>query len=260
LPSLERAPLQLEAHGFLAENPGVHGLDLVGQQGAELHPGQHVPLQIRAGGQLGEHEAALHQLEHGPLRDVGDLLSGFPGVVGGEGDLLDLLEELHAGAVLDDIQEKLEHGLLDIGFLVDPVEVRKYEFLRLPFQERWGVLARKDSKLAGKEAVTPKDLAEIPLLLGRRELVKNELASWFGEVYEQLSVPITYNLITNAAALVRSGAGAAICVEHAGVTYTDLQFIPLSPVLETGIVLVWKKNQLLLEAVGRFIQYVKNAF
>ena len=163
-------------------------------------------------------------------------------------------------AVADDIQEKLEHGLLDIGFLVDPVEVRKYEFLRLPFQERWGVLARKDSKLAGKEAVTPKDLAEIPLLLGRRELVKNELASWFGEVYEQLSVPITYNLITNAAALVRSGAGAAICVEHAGVTYTDLQFIPLSPVLEMGIVLVWKKNQLLPEAVGRFIQYVKNAF
>lgn len=45
-----------------------------------------------------------------------------------------------------------------------------------------------------------------------------------------------------------------------GAVCEDLCFIPLPPVLETGSVLVWKKDQILLEAARRFIESVKNAF
>ena len=55
------------------------------------------------------------------------------------------------------------------------VDISKYEFIRLPVKERWGVLVREDSPLAQKDCVTPEDLLEVPLLMVQREQVKNEL-------------------------------------------------------------------------------------
>ena len=40
----------------------------------------------------------------------------------------------------DNIKERIERGILDIGFLLEPVDIRKYEFVRSPVREEWGVL------------------------------------------------------------------------------------------------------------------------
>ena len=138
----------------------------------------------------------------------------------------------------DDIKERIEKGLLDIGLLMEPVDVGRYEFLRMPYREKWGILARRDSGLAQKQAVTPEDLAETPLLVPQRDQVKNEIGNWFGEIYEHLNIAATYNLIINATAMVRSKVGIALCFDL-GAIYEDLCFIPLFPELETGAVLVW---------------------
>lgn len=161
-------------------------------------------------------------------------------------------------AIADDIKERIEKGILDIGLLMEPVDIAKYEFIRMPLKEKWGVLVRSDSDISGREAVCPQDLAKIPLLMAKRELVRNELASWFGDFYEQLQIAATYNLILNAAVMVRSGVGSALGFDL-GAVYEDLRFIPLSPELRTGSVLVWKKNQMLPEAAMRFIQHIKNS-
>ena len=76
-------------------------------------------------------------------------------------------------AIADDIKERIEKGLLDMGLLVEPVDISKYEYIRLPVKERWGVLVREDSPLARKASVTPEDLLDIPLIMSRREPVKN---------------------------------------------------------------------------------------
>ncbi|MDE6830903.1 MAG: hypothetical protein K2P34_11395, partial [Lachnospiraceae bacterium] len=52
-----------------------------------------------------------------------------------------------------------------------------------------------------------------------------------------------YNLVINAAAMVRGGVGTALCFDLGIKYHDDLCFVPLMPVLETGSVLVWKKNQ-----------------
>lgn len=160
-------------------------------------------------------------------------------------------------ATADDIKERIEKGTLDMGLLCIPVDIGKYEFIRMPIKERWGVLVRKDSPLAEKTAVSPEELSGVPLLISGRESVKNELASWFGDHFEQLQIAASYNLILNAATMVRCKAGAALCFDL-GLIYEDLRFIPLSPTLETGSVLVWKKNQTLSAATARFIRHVKN--
>lgn len=162
-------------------------------------------------------------------------------------------------AIADDIKERIEKGLLDMGLLMEPVDISKYEFIRLPLKERWGVLVREDSPLAGKEFVTPEDLLGVPLLMVRRELVKNELANWFGDSFDQLEIAATYNLIVNAAFMVEQGLGVALCFDL-GAVFENLRFVPLTPRMETGSVLVWKKNQTLSAAHTLFIQHIRNAF
>ena len=159
-------------------------------------------------------------------------------------------------AIADDIKERIEKGLLDMGLLTEPVNVGKYEFIRMPQREKWGVLTRRDSALALKKEIRPEDLLHIPLLMVRRELVRNELASWFGDCYEELKIAATYNLIMNAASMVKSGIGTALCFDIGANFYDDLCFIPLVPAMETGSVLVWKKNQMFGAAASSFIRFL----
>ena len=71
------------------------------------------------------------------------------------------------------------------------------------------------------------------------------------------SLPARYNLIVNAAFMVEQGLGAALCFDL-GAVFENLRFVPLAPRMETGSVLVWKKNQALSMANTLFIQHIKN--
>ena len=61
-------------------------------------------------------------------------------------------------SVANDIKERMEKGFLDIGLLTEPVDVSKYDFIRMPEKEKWGVLVRKDSLLAMKGVICPKEM------------------------------------------------------------------------------------------------------
>lgn len=83
-------------------------------------------------------------------------------------------------ATADDVKDRMENGLLDMGLLMEPVDIGRYAFIRMPVRERYGVLVRRDSPLAEKESVRPEDLVGMPLLFGSREGVREEIAGWFG--------------------------------------------------------------------------------
>lgn len=156
----------------------------------------------------------------------------------------------------DHIKERIENGTLDIGLLPEPVDIARYEFLRMPVMEEWGVLTREDSPLTALEVVRPQDLVGRPLMVSGRELVQNELANWLGDDAQRLNILIRYNLLYNIAMLVKSGFGDALCIQLDCV-YPGLRFIPLSPPLRLGSVLVWKKQQITSPAVGALIAHTK---
>ena len=161
-------------------------------------------------------------------------------------------------ATADEIQERLEKGLLDLGMLTEPVDIGRYEFVRLPRRDRWGVWVDQGHPLAGKESVTPEDLLGVPLLLPRRERVQQELSGWFGDDFEKAEVAATYNLILNAANMIRNGVGIALGFLLGNLS-DDLRFIPLSPALETGSVLVWKKDQAFSPTAAAFLRDLRRA-
>ena len=157
----------------------------------------------------------------------------------------------------DDVKERLDTGLLDMGLLTEPVDVGRYAFCRMKERDRWGVLVRLDSPLANLNSVTPDDLEQVPLIISGRESVQRELASWFGDRWERLQIAASFNLMLNAANMVRYGVGTALSFDL-NFSFDDLRFIPLSPTMDTGTVLVWKKDQVLTPAVEAFHQHIKN--
>lgn len=95
----------------------------------------------------------------------------------------------------DDIKEKIDKGLIDIGLLLEPVEISKYDFIRLPQKERWGVLMKKSDSLAKKESITLEDISVFPLIIPKRAIVQNEIANWFDGDFDKLHIFATYNLL-----------------------------------------------------------------
>lgn len=82
-------------------------------------------------------------------------------------------------ATADMVKEQMDKGLLDIGLLLEPVDIEKYDYIRLDIKENWVVLMRPDDPLAEKKNVTASDLASLPLILPRPMSVKNEFAKCF---------------------------------------------------------------------------------
>ena len=154
----------------------------------------------------------------------------------------------------DNIKERIERGMLDVGLLQEPVDISKYSFVRTPCREQWGVLVRDDSELAARENVSPAELASVPLILPERESVQNELFNWFGSYAEGLHITATGNLLYNLASLVRASGGSVLTL-NLDCTYEGLRFIPLSPPLESNTVLVWKKAQTFSAAAAALIKF-----
>ncbi len=160
-------------------------------------------------------------------------------------------------AIADDVKERLENGVLDMGLLLEPVEVSRYHYLRMPLREKWQVLMRRDFQLAEKQKITPGDLEGIPLIMAKRQSVRNELENWFGHDKEKLDIVSTCNLSHhNQSIMVESGIGVALVMEFA-CSQDTLCLRPLDPEIESGCVLVWKKNLTLSLAMQRFLEYVK---
>ena len=55
--------------------------------------------------------------------------------------------ELYSGNN-EDIKERMEQGTLDMGLLLEPVSIVKYDFIRMKAREQWGVLIHQDAPLA----------------------------------------------------------------------------------------------------------------
>lgn len=159
----------------------------------------------------------------------------------------------------DLVKEQMEKGLIDIGVLLEPVDIEKFEFIRLQGKERWVVLMRPDDPLAEKEAVNAKALENMPLILPRRTNVQNELSNWLGDFFQEQQVLFTSNLTTNSAIIVQRGLAYSLVIEGA-IPFWDKEKIayrPLSPELTANSVLAWKRQQPFSLAATKFIEYMK---
>ena len=211
---------------------------------------------------------------------ISDTISGDIYIGGGESDCMkhiahiikeiqedypDIKFHIYSGNA-EDVTEKLDKGLLDFGVLIQPVDLSKYDTITLPDKDIWGVIMRKDSKLAKKDYIELEDLKKLPLINSRQAMRKlngkNEFIEWFQGEFENLNTVATINLVYNAAVMVKAGIGYAITLDKLVDTSSEsvLCFRPLNPKLESALDIVWKKHQVFSPAAKLFLDKLKEKF
>lgn len=217
---------------------------------------------------------SLVEKTEGELVESSENLSGTVSIGGGElravSETADKIREFQKiypkvnfdffTAASDLIIEQMDKGLLDIGILLEPVDIEKFDFIRFPEKERYVLLVKNDSELAKKDFVTAEDLQNEPLILPSRNAVKNELSSWFGKFYKDLKIAGTSNLSGNKFVMVKHGNGSAIVIENEVASGREADGVlakPFSPAIEASSVLVWKRNIPYSAAAKKFIEFMR---
>ena len=211
---------------------------------------------------------------------ISDTISGDIYIGGGESDSMKYIAEIIKEIQIDfpqikfhiysgnaeDVIEKLDKGLLDFGILIHPVDISKYDNITLPEKDLWGVVMRKDSPLAKKKYIELDDLENIPLLNSRQAMRKtsdkNEFIEWFQNRFDKLNTVATFNLVYNAAVMVKAGIGYAITLNKLVdiSKESELCFRPLKPKLESRLDIVWKKYQVFSPAAKLFLNKLQEKF
>jgi len=154
------------------------------------------------------------------------------------------------------VLEKLDKGLIDFGLLVGQADIEKYDYMKLPVSDTWGVLMRKDSILAEKESICAGDLWDKPLILSHQASRNKEMFSWLKMEPSKLNIVLNYDLIYNASHFVKEGLGYVITLDKIINTTGDseLCFRPLYPLMTADLCIVWKKYQVFSRASNAFLQ------
>lgn len=160
-----------------------------------------------------------------------------------------------------DVTERLDRGLIDFGTLIEPIDLSKYDSMRLPRPDVWGLLMRKNHPLAQKEAICPSDLLNVPLISSRQLMDENGLSGWLGYSCEKLRIIATGNLVNNLRLLAEEGVGCVITLDGIINLSGDslLCFRPFAPRMESWMYLAWKKYQVFSPAAEIFLKALQSS-
>ncbi len=154
----------------------------------------------------------------------------------------------------EDLVDRLDKGLFDFCILYGDIDQSKYEYISLPYTERWGLIMRNDSELAGKKQVTTEDLWDKPLILSRHSLTWPKFFKWIGKSPDELNIPSTYNLVYNGALMAQEKMGYVLTLENLVNTRgTDLCFKYVYPIQTLNLSIVWKKYQTQSKTAEKFV-------
>ncbi len=159
----------------------------------------------------------------------------------------------------EDIGARIRNGTLDLAFFVGPGRYRGFDYIAIPHALSWGLMLRRDAPLASRRAIRARDLDGLPILLTRQMMVGEFLSGWLGHDCGRLNVVCTYNLAYNAAVMVASGLGAAVCIDGmVPSVYADrVAFRPFAPEVASDAYLAWRKGVPLSRAAAALVARVR---
>lgn len=160
----------------------------------------------------------------------------------------------------DDISDRIDKGIIDIGILLEPISLNKYNFLHFNNPEPWGVLIHRNHHLAKLDTVAPDDLIDQPLFIPGRDPILRQVSKWFNKEISGLKTIGTYKLLSNVALLAEREVGIVISTQGAALHYQNekTKFIPLESSTRSDSLLAWKKERILSPPVERFVELSKD--
>ena len=161
----------------------------------------------------------------------------------------------------EQVTEKLDKGLLDFAVLVERPDYTKYNVVKMPESDRWGLVMSAGCALAQKDCITFEDLLGLPLFCSGQGW-HADLPLWCGERINELTLEGSFRLSYNASVFTREGLGYLLTFEHLVNTSSEsgLVFRPLYPELTTDMFIIWKKHQVFTPIAERFINELQKEF
>ena len=161
----------------------------------------------------------------------------------------------------EQVTEKLDKGILDFAVICEPPDSTKYEYVKLPESDTWGAVMRSDHPLAAKETVTVEDLIGEPLFCSEQSW-NYEIKEWAGQDHSKLHLEGSFRLSYNGSMFAREGLGILLTFNHL-VDCSEgsgLVFVPLEPLQETHLYLIWNRYQTFTPIAEKFLSQITRAF
>lgn len=154
------------------------------------------------------------------------------------------------------VTEALDKGLIDFGLIFGNVDTKKYDSIKVPYKDIWGVFMRRDAPLASKKTITAEDLMGKRLILSRQAFNNSEFRDFFHCTEDKLNIVATYNLLFNGSLMADEGMGYVLGLDKLLNVSGDsnLCFRPLEPRVEASMSIIWKKYQVFSKAAQKFLQ------
>ena len=89
--------------------------------------------------------------------------------------------------------------------------------------------------------------------------MREEYPAWFGNNFEKFNVVATYNLLYNAAIMVREGLGYAISIDKL-INDAELCFRPLEPEFKSNLQFIRRKDRLLTPQAQILLDEMENLY
>ena len=145
--------------------------------------------------------------------------------------------------------------------LVERPDYARYNVVKMPESDRWGLVMPAGCALAQKDCITFEDLLGLPLFCSGQGW-HVDLPLWCGERINELTLEGSFRLSYNASVFTREGLGYLLTFEHLVNTSSEsgLVFRPLYPELTTDMFIIWKKYQVFTPIAERFINELQKEF
>lgn len=161
----------------------------------------------------------------------------------------------------EQVTEKLDRGVLDFAVLAEEPDRMKYNCLRLPEADVWGVVMPENDPLAARAEIRAEDLAGLPLFCSEQAW-RREIPRWCGERMEEMRLEGSFRLSYNGSLFVREGLGYLLTYDHLidARPGSGLAFRPLAPRLEASMYLIWKRQPSFAPIARRFLDQLRASF
>ncbi len=144
----------------------------------------------------------------------------------------------------EQVTERLDRGLLDMAFIVEPPNLSHYNYIEIPGTDIWGILMLKTHPLCKKDNISIDDLSGMDIICSEQSM-KADIPRWCGQKADVFNHIGSTNLFYNGTLFVKEGLGCMLTFKHLADIGADseLTFRPLFPKLENKMYLIWKKYQ-----------------
>ena len=159
----------------------------------------------------------------------------------------------------NDVCQRIEQGVADIGIVRDPPKLNSFDshYLR---DEAWIAVVSRSHPLAEKAAITLDQLCCEPLFIPSRQPLKTEIQQWFSTAAKSATVMGFYTQISSIIPMIIQNMGAAICPESVRRYTDDRQVAYLKiekPEHMSRLYMISARNKLLPACGKTFWSFVK---